>query len=232
MLIVKGRCWSRRRTRRYQVVVEVDRVGKEGFLGNKTTGNNIFFKQSIKAVIVNYQILIMVLGDVAEAGLCDPTVERREVREIDSDKTAARAMENVEVWLGGLGRSPEYRDASKRGSEGVMREVRSLAPRSLFIFWVRPPCMQLVIPACLTASPAGQYAEVITARPSEQSSSDWWTVLCNLMKLVVKSSNSHDQLCRQQRKNSNFHSKAYPATTSGMKEDFLPGRNCIFTPKS
>jgi len=47
-------------------------------MGNIIGNSNISIKQSFKAVIVNYQFLIMALGDGAEAGLCDPTVKRRD----------------------------------------------------------------------------------------------------------------------------------------------------------
>lgn len=60
-------------------IIEGIILGKKGIMRSNITGNrNTNIKQSFKAIIVSYQILIMVLGDVAEAGLCDPAVERRD----------------------------------------------------------------------------------------------------------------------------------------------------------
>jgi hypothetical protein len=59
------------------MIIEKIGVGMGNSIGI-SNNNNIKIKQFIKADIVNYQFLNMVLGDGAEAGLCDPTVKRRD----------------------------------------------------------------------------------------------------------------------------------------------------------
>jgi hypothetical protein len=44
--------------------------------------NNIVIEEEIKTVIVNYQVLIMMVGDCASAGLCDPALGRRKMARV------------------------------------------------------------------------------------------------------------------------------------------------------
>lgn len=45
---------------------------------NRNSNSNIKIKQTIKVAIANYRLLSMVPEDIAEAGLCDPTIKRRD----------------------------------------------------------------------------------------------------------------------------------------------------------